>query len=767
MTQAWAAIAWLSGLGLQQQQASLWPTAAYAVGLVLALWVWLWRERLKWSGVVASLALLSMAWSWSGVRASFKPALAERVPHAQSVVVRGVITDWPQAMRDGARFRFLAQARLDASGEWQTIEWPLKVSWYRMPAGVEPRAGDLWHWTLRMRPARGHRNPGGVDTELRDWRDGLAGVAYVQAKYPSARLAQGQGGRLLSVRDALRQRLLGTPLPARVHAWLAALVLGDRSLLREADWQALQATGTAHLLSVSGLHITVWAGLAWAWLSLTWSVLARWWPDWAQQYPRVVLASGGALLLALAYAILSGAAIPVQRAWLMLAVVMALRVINVRWPPHGVLAVVAMVVTAWDPWAISQAGFWLSFVAVAALGAVAASRAEGVLARGAQLWRAQWRMGWVLMPVSTWWLGQVSWLGFVVNLLAIPWVTVLILPLALLGLVWVPVWSLAHWVLTPLIEVLMWLTQISGGVTWVRSPPAMWALAAMLGLWWAMRAGAGCWRWLGLVWVLPALLWRLPPPPHGEVEVWAWDVGQGSAVLVRTANHNLLFDTGPAYWSGGDAAARLMLPVLRRSGMDLDAVVLSHQDQDHIGGQASVLRAYPQAQVWSSFAMQEPTHQPCLAGRSWRWDGVHFAFVHPQRLHPGRAQNDQSCVLLVQARGGQALLPGDIGVAQEQALLPTRLDWRTDLLVAAHHGSKTSSSEAWLRALSPRWVWVQTGHDNRYQHPSPVVQARWADLGLKVHQTAQCGALRWRSDAPQLSWCERERNPHHWSAAPN
>lgn len=767
---AWA-LAWLSGLVLQQQQPRLWPALAYvgcALAFVLIGGFAMRLRALAWMRMVLGVVLSAgLAWCWSGWRATLLPGLGVHIPEPQIWLVRGVITEWPRQWPGGASFVLQVQSRQFEGEAWRPDAARLRLSWYEMPPEVSLEVGQHWQMQVKVRPPHGYRNPQGDDSERRAWREGLTGVGYVvsRTELPTLRWARVPDG-LMRWRDPVYRRLMATDLTPRAKAWLAALVLGERSMLTPDDWQVLQATGTAHLLSVSGLHVTVWAGLAWALVGRLWRVSVGLWPAAALRWPRVRVAGVAALLLALLYALLAGWGVPVQRAWLMLATFAGLRLWALRWPSALSLLSAAVVVTVWDPWAVTQAGFWLSFIAVWALAMALEPRAHNAVQRARRLWFAQWRIGWVLMPVSAWWMGQVSWLGFGVNMLAIPWVTLAVLPAALLGLLWPGFWQLAWWLLSPMVHVLDGLLAFAGSAWQVTSPPAVWALLAVAGVYLGMRFLEPRWRLVGMAWALPALLWRSPAPPHGVFSVLAWDVGQGTAVLVRTARHSLLYDTGPGYWRGGDAADRLVLPAMRAAGISADALVWSHQDADHVGGRLSVRRAFPIARIWSSFSEKGATMEPCLAGKGWTWDGVRFSFVHPLRPAQGRANNGDSCVLLIEAQGGSALLPGDIGVDQERQLIAQGAMGHVDLLLAAHHGSKTSSSEVWLHTLQPKWIWVQAGFANRYGHPHDQVVQRWRSLGLSWRNTADCGALHWRSDAPAQSTCERELAPHYWSHAP-
>ncbi|MFZ5485608.1 MAG: ComEC/Rec2 family competence protein, partial [Pseudomonadota bacterium] len=297
-------------------------------------------------------------------------------------------------------------------------------------------------------------------------------------------------------------------------------------------------------------------------------------------------------------------------------------------------------------------------------------------------------------------------------------------------------------------------------------------------------------RALALPLLLPVLCWQPARPAPGQFELLAADVGQGSAVLVRTATHSLLYDAGPRYGRAGvasDAGQRVLVPLLRALGERLDMLMLSHRDADHIGGAAAVLAQQPQARLVGS-VMDETAllallalrpAAPCLAGQRWVWDGVAFEVLHPQAQDaaaPVRAKhsNASSCVLRIRAaavgsgaRGASAaaLLVGDIELAQEQALLARGAPVAADWLLAAHHGSKSSSGAAFLDAVHPRTVMVQAGYRNRYGHPAPEVLARYVERHIRVVESTRCGAASWTSAAPDEVRCERTQRQHYWAHA--
>jgi competence protein ComEC len=363
--------------------------------------------------------------------------------------------------------------------------------------------------------------------------------------------------------------------------------------------------------------------------------------------------------------------------------------------------------------------------------------------------------------------GQVSLVSLVANALAIPWVTLVVTPLALLGVLLPPLWELAA-------QAVQWLGLYLGLLA--QLPLATLAVAPL----WAGVAGlAGGvllvlhlpWRLraLGVPLLLPVLLWQAPRPPAGEFELLAADIGQGNAVLVQTATHALLYDAGPRYSRESDAGHRVLVPLLRALDVRLDRLVLSHRDSDHTGGAPAVLAMQPQADLLSSI---EDTHelqalrrsQRCEAGQAWDWDGVRFEVLHPgaDDYALARRSNALSCVLRISNGRQSVLLAGDIEASQENLLLMRGAPLRSDVLLVPHHGSKTSSSAAFLDAVAPPLALVQAGYRNRFGHPAPAVLARYTERGIRVVDSARCGAAHWRSQAPQQLSCQRQTERRYW-----
>lgn len=522
-------------------------------------------------------------------------------------------------------------------------------------------------------------------------------------------------------------------------------------------------------MSISGLHVTMFAWAAALLVGALWRRGGRLMLIWPA--PHAALAGG--LLLAALYALFSGWGVPAQRTVWMLATVGLLRLSGRRWPWPPIWLCACAVVVALDPWALMQPGFWLSFVAVGVLFAAGSMAPDApamrLRTRLAQAWREQWVVTLALTPLGLLLFQQVSAVGLAANAVAIPWVTLVLTPLAMLGVVLPISWDAAAWAVQALAVLLQWLAALPFATVSMPAP-ALWAAAAGVagGVLLSMRL-PGSMRALGLPLLLPVLLWQAPRPPAGEFELLAADVGQGNAVLVRTATHSLLYDSGPRYSLESDAGHRVLVPLLRALDEDLDTLVLSHRDSDHTGGAPAVLAMQPRARLLSSI---EPGHalqalrpaRRCEAGQQWEWDGVRFEVLHPAEADYSAftRPNAVSCVLRIASGRASAILAGDIEYLQEAALVARTPALRADLLLVPHHGSKTSSSPALLDAVRPRVALVQAGYRNRFGHPAPTVTDRYLARGVHVVESARCGAAHWSSTAPARVRCERERRARYW-----
>jgi competence protein ComEC len=359
--------------------------------------------------------------------------------------------------------------------------------------------------------------------------------------------------------------------------------------------------------------------------------------------------------------------------------------------------------------------------------------------------------------------------GLVANAFAIPWVTLVVTPLAMLGVLVPAVWSMAAQSIEWLLAGLQWLASFPWAALSVAMPPLWAGVAGVFGGVVLVFPWAWSLRVLGLPLLLPVLLWRPPLPVPGQFELLAADIGQGNAVLVRTAGHALLYDAGPRYSLESDAGHRVLVPLLQALHTRLDRVVLSHRDMDHVGGASAVLEMQPQSDLLSSIEAENPLQgvraaQRCTAGQSWTWDGVQFDVLHPgaQDYDTGAKSNAMSCVLRISNGTRTALLVGDIEKVQEALLVAAGAPIRADVLLVPHHGSKTSSSEGFLDAVQPQIALVQSGYRNRYGHPALPVMVRYQDRTIRVIDTPHCGAITWQSALPSDVECYRTRAQRYW-----
>jgi competence protein ComEC len=665
--------------------------------------------------------VLGLCWAcWSA-----QQALDDRLTaglDGRTLWLEGRVVGLPTRTAQGVRFE-LDQPRS------RRAELPrrLQLSWFDGPA---IRAGEHWRLAVTLQRPVGLLNPHGPDREAQLLARRIGATGTVKAGQVLHPVAPGW-------RDALRERLLKVDAQGQ-EAALVALVLGDGAGLAREQWQTLQATGTVHLLVISGQHIGLVAGLLYALVA----GLARW-GLWPRGWPWLPWACGLALAAALAYGWLAGAGVPVQRACLMLAVVLLWRLrfrqLGATFPLLLALILVLLV----EPLAALLPGFWLSFAAVAILIYSFAARIGGW--RPWQAWaRAQWVIAVGLLPVLLATGLPVSLSAPVANLLAVPWVSLAVLPLALLGTLLLPLAGVGEgllWVAGGSLDLLFRLLALMAQWRPVWMPPALpvlaWLMVCAGALLLLLPRGVPL-RGLGGVMLLALWLPR-DSVPHGQVEVWQLDVGQGLAVLLRTRHHSLLYDAGPAR-GDSDLGERVVLPTLHKLGVrQLDVMLISHAHADHAGGAAAIHRGLPVRRAIGGEALADVQLQPCTRGERWTWDGVGFSLW---RWSDGQSSNDRSCVLMVEAQGERMLLAGDMEAGAERAWLADTETPAVDWLQAPHHGSRTSSSEAFIRATAPRGVLISRGRNNSFGHPHAQVVERYRRHGVVVHDTAVDGALR-------------------------
>ncbi len=733
---------------------------------------------------IAGAFVLGCAWLLLYAHRSVE-ALWPETLEGVDVWAQGTVWSLPQQTERSLRFEFriaklcthgnLAACDFDALAD---VDSKVLINLYQ-PLPVTP--GQRWQLQLRLRRPHGFANPGGFDYEAWLMQNGIRATGYVREHAGNVLLEDDGQRRFERLRSAVVHKLASLEGLRYPHL-IRALTIGDHYGISEAEWTLFRETGTQHLIVISGMHIALIALVlyrtAW-WLVTRWTLLLLYWP--APQAAALF-----ALISAWLYSGLAGLSLPVQRAFVMAAVLFAGRLLRRQTSPIDSLCLALAVILAVDPLAPQNAGFWLSYCAVAIL-LLAATKPAGtdrtdsatsgptpgrrqkLLAALGLEWRTQWLVFLGLVPVTLVFFQQVSPLAPLINMPAIPYIGLLVVPLALVAVLLLWIWpaaavvllQLTDWLLARYMDVLQMFVSTTPFdiVTLPSLSTVMLALLCVVVLV-ALFARGIKWR-LAAACLLPLpFLWPQQQLPDGQVRVAVLDVGQGLAVVVSTRNHHLLYDTGPYFSTRFDAGSDVVVPYLRhRNIRTLDTVVVSHADNDHAGGLAGVAAEFPDAHYLGSAPDRFPVAgEGCSQGQEWSWDGVRFRMLHPDRV--GYDPNDASCVLLVSAGDAAILLPGDIERGVERRLVQSGTLPRTTLLVAPHHGSNTSSTASFVTTLKPQAVVYASGYGNRFDHPRPEVRARYAASGSTEYLTSRSGAVEFDIDAGGIRAVRERRREH-------
>ena len=768
-------LAFAAGVIVLQMQPELPPAWPWALaGLLLALpaihWRGAWPARVI--GVVVCLAL---GFAWAAWRADIR--LADALPAAwegRDIEVIGVVAALPQDFSQGSRFEFAVEKVSTATA---VVPARIMLSWYQGQRDGEEfirqplRPGERWQLTVRLKRPHGNANPNGFDYEAWLLERNIRATGYVRP-VPPQRLAEmvwWPDYVIERLRHAVRASF-AEMLPAAQYPWagiLVALAVGDQRAIQGDLWTTFNRTGTTHLMSISGLHVTMFAALFALLVGGVWRRV----PALALRLPAQKAALLAGCLAALFYALLAGFAVPAQRTLYMLLVAALAMGSGRIVAPSRTLCLALLVVLLADPWAVLAAGFWLSFGAVGALlyvGSAVLGEAGGWRQRLRAWGVVQWAATLASLPVLLLVFQQFSLVSPLANAVAIPVVSFIVTPLALLAAVvpWWPIAALAHAVLGWLMLFLEWCATWP---VWLAPAPPLWAaVVAAVGVAVCLLPRGMPGRLLGFFLLLPALFWPVERPPEGEAWVTVLDVGQGLAAVVRTREHTLIYDPGPLYSAESDAGQRVVVPYLRSLGIgQVDVMMVTHRDSDHAGGAASVRSALQVDQVFSSTG--ETGAEPCRAGQRWVWDGVQMEVLHPlaDDYDEKRKSNNLSCVLRIEAGGRRMLLTSDIEARDEVALLqraPAKL--AAEVLLVPHHGSRTSSTPEFIAAVGAQHALIPVGYRNRFGHPKPDVVERHAGGSARVWRTDRDGALRLSLAAGGVdvsAW--RDERRRYWQAA--
>lgn len=735
-----SALSFLAGL-LSVQQLPVLPDIQWLIVGGVAACIIAWLRYCRWL-----FFLVGVLWAIAFAMCRLSDRLPESV-EGVDVQVSGVIADLPERDEKRVRFDFIIE---DAGTGAATVIDPvqqlpgkLRLSWYYPDQPV--KAGQHWTFTVKLKRVHGTMNPGGFDYERWLFTEGIGATGYVRPSPKPVLLGSDSSWSNIAVfRQLITDRLSNTLSNSPSLALIKALTIGDGNDITQQQWEVFRKTGTTHLVVISGSHIGLIAGLVYFLVLKLWA-----WTGWLSQSPQKV-AAVSAVLVAVFYSGLAGFSVPTQRSVVMLAVAMTSIILQRNSRPLNTLSIALFAVLIFDPLAVLAAGFWLSFLAVSLI----VYAVSGRLGRIKHVWTAI-KLHWVtsvgLSPLLLLFFQQVSLIAPLANLIAVPVISLLAVPLSLLAAVVMFVWPMLagklFYFVDTVLQSLWWLLVHLAEIPVAsinHAPPSYWALLfAVPGVLLLLAPAGMPARWLSVVMFLPLALTDAEQPETGEINMTLLDVGQGLSAVVQTTHHLLVFDTGAKFSEQSDMGQSVLLPYLRSQGVaKIDSLIISHGDNDHIGGAASLMRGMPAEKVLTSVPQQLSGYAPieCAAGQSWSWDEVEFTVLGPKQAFV--SENDNSCVLQIRSKHSKVLLTGDIEAAAESWLVDTYGEGlKSDVLVAPHHGSKTSSTAGFLQAVNPGYILIPAGYKNQFGHPHKDILARYRQVDAKWLNSADNGAI--------------------------
>ncbi len=630
----------------------------------------------------------------------------------------------------------------------------VQVTWDKPQHDLRP--GDEWSLTLKLKRPRNYANPGSFDTEKFYFQQRIVAIGYVMPKGEHNLIAQHPlRYPIQNLRQELFSMLAFELHPKQFMGIIVALILGSKAAISTEQMQLLQNTGTAHLMAISGMHIGMIAGMIFAVLRFGWRFTAQSW----RRFPAPWVAAWGALAVSVYYALLAGFSIATQRSLIMIGVLLAGLVLKRKISSTNSYCLALIIVLLWDPFAVLSIGFWLSFVAVGfllyAFGGRTTTRNKWY---SWQRWlKPQIVISLGLLPISLLFFAQTSICGPVANLIAIPWVCCTVVPLSLAAVL---MWPIDHAIAVNLLKFaeynfsLLWpiLEKFARIPVFSWHPPQEYLgllfIVAFLGAVWLLMPRGLPGRYWGVICFVPWIFVPLTTIEHGAAEFTLLDVGQGLATVVQTKNHVLVYDTGAKLSADFDLGSRVVAPFLQHKGIkQINQLMISHADNDHIGGAVSILQKFPTQEILISDQnyLREYGSTSCHAGQSWTWDGVDFFVLHPVQQRYYKKRNDRSCVLMVRAGKHKVLLTGDIESKAEQQLIANYSSHlQADILLVPHHGSKTSSSEEFIHTVNPKYALIPVGYKNQYGHPKEQVLQRYTEHGVQILSTELDGAISFK-----------------------
>jgi competence protein ComEC len=727
---------------------SLWLIGFALLAMLMAYWR-LWFFSALFAGLL-----------WTSFQATL--TLDDQLAASAKLdkLVTGSIVSVPEVDADRLRFVF------SPNEQYVSLPKQLLISWY-YPPDIVPKAGEQWQLSLRLKPPHGLSNPAGFDYERWLFTHHYGATGYVRSG-DNHRIAAAPWWSVNRLRQHLAKQMLNSDPDSEFIGIYQGLSLGLRDFISTQQWQLFRKTGTSHLVAISGLHIGLMSALGF-WLA--WSLWRRH-PRLIEWMPASSAAAVFAIVIASLYGVLAGLSIPTQRALLIVISGLTALALFRRAQPATLLSFSLLIVLLIDPFSVLSIGFWLSYAAVALILYVVQGRHPAP----AKLWIKLPLLILIgLGPLVVFFFHSVSVLSPVANLIAVPVISFLVLPLSLMGMtlssisssIAQPVFCLNDQIMTGLWQLLSSIANIKFNLLSLTHLSVLSLFFAVLAALILLMPRALSVRWLGLILLLPALSTQAEHPKAGQVWVTALDVGQGLAMVIETQHHSMVFDTGPAYGQHFNAGQSVLLPYLAQQQIkQLDRLIVSHGDNDHIGGASAVLNAIKVDSIISSVAGKLPAALPCKDGQHWQWDGVKFSVFRATKVK-NSADNNHSCVLKISSPQKRFLLTGDIEKEAEQSLIQQHgKALKVDVLIIAHHGSDSSSSEAFLAATDPSVAVISSGYMNRYHFPATAVLSRLQQRHIQTYNTAKSGAVLIRPQGDDgikiIEW--RKKSQHLWTA---
>jgi competence protein ComEC len=694
--------------------------------------------------------MVGFAWSLWYANSQLAWSLPDEA-EGKPVRVIGYIASLP--VTDSAQTSFMfSLEKLQYQGTLKKAKTSIRLSWRRESTefNYQPvKVGDKWQFLVRLKRIHSTQNPGSFDFEAWAFQKGLRASGYILSGKDTILLSHDRYRYPIDQFRQVLQEKIKSHLPSSKTApWLMALMIGERNGIAKEDWEVLRNTGTNHLMAIAGLHIGMMAGFAHTLVSWLWrrsSFLAL-------KFPAPLAGSCAALITAMLYSALAGFSIPTQRACIMLTVfILALllrRKIN-AWHSWSLAMLLVLFI---NPLCVLTESFWLSFGTIALI----IYGMSGRLASTGWWWkwgRVQWVIGIGLIPLTLTLFQECSFISFIANSIAIPWLGFFILPFCFLSTIFLLIFpslggvllSIADKSLAALWVLLTWFSQLHFSA-WHQVIPTFGILIiSVIGFLFLLLPAGFPGKWLGLLWLIPLILYKPERPISGDFWMTLLDVGQGLSVIVQTKEHTLVYDTGPTFNANFDMGERVVLPYLRTTGVNqIDMLIISHGDNDHLGGAQILLASLPILSIKTSVPDRLPRADYCYAGYSWQWDGVNFSFIYPAQndLDLG---NDSSCVLSIDNGSQRVLLTGDIEkYAENNIVMRSPMSLSSSILIAPHHGSKTSSTRKFVAAVHPQFVLYATGYRNRYHFPHQRVVTVYEEIHAEQFNTVNTGAIQFK-----------------------